>query len=256
MNSMSKFTAVLVDDEPNNIELLTHFLKKYCPRVDVIGQADTKEDAIAIIPQLQPQLLFLDIVLDEGTGFDVLEAINAENIQVIFVTAFDEFAIKAFKYNAVDFVLKPIEIEDLIVAVSSASERLEKSQFIDQKRLSSLVEAISSEKLHQDFIAIPTIEKIEFIKTNTIVYCKSDGKYTEFNLTNGKMIVSSKNLGEYEQLLDDNVFFRIHNSYIVNLNFVQNINKAAGNYVELGNNVSLPIAKRRQESLHRFLNLK
>ena len=242
--------------KPNNTELLIHFLNKYCPRIEVIGQADTKEDAIQIIPQLEPNILFLDIVLDEGTGFDVLETIDTENVQVVFVTAFDEFAIKAFKYNAVDFVLKPVEIESLILAVNSAIERIENNQYIEQKRLSALVDAMTTEKLNQDFIAIPTVEKIEFIKTNTIIYCQSDGKYTEFYLTNNKKIVSSKNLGEYEQLLDDNVFFRIHNSYIVNLNFVQNINKAAGNYVELQDNVSLPIAKRRQESLHKFLNLK
>lgn len=253
---MSKLTAVLIDDEPNNLELLSHFLKKYCPRVEVIGQADTKQDAIAIIPQLQPDVLFMDIVLDEGTGFDVLEAIDTTNMQVIFVTAFDEFAIKAFKYNAVDFVLKPVEIEALILAVNHAAERIENNQFIEKKRLSALVEAMTTEKLNQDFIAIPTVDKIEFIKTNTIVYCKSDGKYTEFYLKDKRKVVSSKNLGEYEQLLDDKVFFRIHNSYIVNLNFVQNINKAAGNYVELGDQISLPIAKRRQESLSRFLHLK
>lgn len=253
---MSKHTAVIIDDEPNNIELLAHFLSKYCPRLEVIGQADTKEDAITIIPQLTPDIVFMDIVLDEGTGFDVLEAIDTSNLQVIFVTAFDEFAIKAFRYNAVDFVLKPVEIEALIVAVNNASERLEKNQFIEGNRLSALVEAMSTEKLNQDFIAIPTIEKIEFIKTNSIIYCQSDGKYTEFYLTEKRKIVSSKNLGEYENLLDDTVFFRIHNSYIVNLNFVQNINKAAGNYVELGNNISLPIAKRRQDSLHKFLKIK
>lgn len=253
---MSKFTAVLVDDEPNNTELLMHFLKKYCPRVDVIGQADTKADAIEIIPQLEPDIIFMDIVLDEGTGFDVLEAIDTKNSQVIFVTAFDEFAIKAFKYNAVDFVLKPVEIEALIIAVNNAAERVENKQYIEKQSLTALVEAMTNEKINQDFIAIPTIEKIEFIKTKTIVYCKSDGKYTEFHLKGGQKIVSSKNLGEYEQILDDQVFFRIHNSYIVNLNFVENINKAAGNYIELGNNISLPIAKRRQESLHRFLKIK
>ncbi|RMB60942.1 DNA-binding response regulator [Dokdonia sinensis] len=253
---MSKLSAVLVDDEPNNIELLSHFLKKYCPRVEVIGQADTKEDAIAIIPQLEPDLLFMDIVLDEGTGFDVLESIDTTNMQIIFVTAFDEFAIKAFKYNAVDFVLKPVEIEALILAVNHAAERVENNQFIEEKRLSALVEAMTTEKLNQDFIAIPTVNKIEFIKTNTITYCRSDGKYTEFHLKDKRKVVSSKNLGEYEQLLDDKVFFRIHNSYIVNLNYVQNINKSAGNYVELGDHISLPIAKRRQESLARFLRLK
>lgn len=253
---MAKLTAVLVDDEPSNSELLQHFIKKYCPRVDVVGCADTKEDAIQIIPQLKPDILFLDIILDEGTGFDVLEAIHTDDLQVIFVTAFDEFAIKAFKYNAVDFLLKPLQIEDLILAVNNAEDRIGKNQFLENNRLQALMNAVSSEKINQDFIAIPTIEKIEFLKTNSITYCKSDGKYTEFHSVNSKMLVSSKNLGEYEQLLDEAVFFRIHNSYIVNLNYVVNINKAAGNYIELENGTSLPIAKRRQESLHKFLKIK
>lgn len=253
---MSRYTAVLVDDEPSNTELLSHFISKYCPSITIIGQAKTKEDAITIIPELSPDIVFMDIVLDEGTGFDVLEAIDTTNLQVIFVTAFDEFAIKAFRYNAVDFVLKPIEIEALIVAVNNAAERLEKNQYIGDKSINALIEAMSSDKLNQDFIAIPSIEKIEFIKTNTIIYCKSDGKYTEFYLCNEKKIVSSKNLGEYESLLDDQIFFRIHNSYIVNLNFVKNINKAAGNYIELSGEITLPIAKRRQDSLHKFLKIK
>lgn len=253
---MSKYTAVLVDDEPSNSELLSHFISKYCPLINIIGKAETKESAIAIIPKLAPDIVFMDIVLDEGTGFDVLEAIDTTNLQVIFVTAFDEFAIKAFRYNAVDFVLKPVEIEALIVAVSNASERLEKNQYTGDKRINALIEAMSSDKLNQDFIAVPTIEKIEFIKTNTIMYCKSDGKYTEFYTSNGTKIVSSKNLGEYETLLDDQVFFRIHNSYIANLNFVKNINKAEGNYLELSDKILLPIAKRRQDKLHRFLKIK
>jgi len=253
---MPRYTAVLVDDEPSNTELLSHFVSKYCPNITIIGQAETKEDAIAIIPELSPDIVFMDIVLDEGTGFDILEAIETTHLQVIFVTAFDEFAIKAFKYNAVDFVLKPIEIEALIVAVNNASERLEKNQYIGDKRINALIKAMSVDKINQDFIAIPTIEKIEFIKTKTIMYCKSDGKYTEFYLSNGTKIVSSKNLGEYEALLDDQVFFRIHNSYIANLNFVKNINKAAGNYIELSDKITLPIAKRRQDSLHKFLKIK
>lgn len=254
---MKKLAAVVVDDEPSNIELLEHFIKKYCPTVEVIGQADTKEDAIQIIPQLKPDILFLDIILDEGTGFDVLEAIHSDDLQVIFVTAFDNFAIKAFKYNAVDFILKPLQIEDLIIAVNNASERIGQKQFLETARLRALMEAVSSEKITQEFIAIPTVEKIEFIKLNSIIYCKSDGKYTEFYLAeNKKVFISSKNLGEYESLLDEKVFFRVHNSYIVNLNYVTNINKAAGNYIELQNGVSLPIAKRRQERLHKFLKIK
>ncbi len=253
---MKKYTAVIVDDESKNIELLSHFLQKYCPRVEVIKTCTSRKNAIEYLSNENPDIVFMDIRLDIGTGFDVLKAVDLKNSQIIFVTAYNEYALKAFKFNVVDYILKPIDIEDLIKAVNTAIERINRQEPINLNLIESLIESINPKDNSLDFVAIPTIDKIDFIKTNQIIYLKSDGKYTEFHLLDGKIIISSKNIGEYNQLLDSNKFFRIHNSYIVNIYFVKEINKTGGNYIELINDISLPIAKRRQIELHKFIKIK
>ena len=253
---MQTVSAVVIDDEKNNVALLVHFLKKYCPLMEIIGQATTKKEGIELIDKLKPQLIFLDIMLDEGTGFDLLEEITHNEAKVIFVTAFDEFAIKAFKYNAVDYVLKPLEIEALILAVNKAYSDIDKDLFTEKQQIQNLYKTVTNNDNSLNVIAIPSADKIDFIKVEDIIYLKSEGRYTIFNLENNKQLVATKNLGEYESLLDANNFFRIHNSYVVNLAKVTSINKAAGNYCEMTNNESLPIAKRRQDQLHRFLKIK
>lgn len=253
---MNTISAVVVDDEINNVELLVHFIKSYCPQIEIIGQATTKAQAQELINNLKPQLVFLDIMLDEGTGFDLLEDITHDKMKVVFVTAFDNYAIKAFKYNALDYVLKPVDIEELVQAVKKVQIDIEREMFTEKMQIKEAEKAVNNNQLPANLIAVPSVEKIDFIKVENIVHLKSEGRYTIFNLEGNKQIVATKNLGEYENLLDANLFFRIHNSYIVNLTHVQSINKAAGNYCEMSNGESLPIAKRRQDQLHRFLKLK
>ncbi len=253
---MDKIRAVVIDDDVVNAELLVCFLEKYCPLIDVVGQAFTKQDAIILINEKQPQLLFLDIVLDIGTGFDVLKEVSNDKIKVIFVTSFDEFAIKAFKYNAVDYLLKPLQIEELIIAVNKAYKDIEKDIFTNEEQINLLIESANNHSKPFDFIAIPSMDKIDFIKIRDILYFQADGRYTTIHLINGKKIVACKNIGEYENLLEENVFFRIHHSYMVNLAQALNINKAAGNYCEMVNGKSLPVSKRRQDKLLKFLKLK
>lgn len=255
---MKKFTAFIVDDELDNVEVLKHFVKQYCPSLNIIGEALTRSDAISFLKQNSPDILFLDIVLDIGTSFDILEEIQIEKTQVIFVTAYDEFAIKAFKYNAVDYVLKPIVITELISAVDRAKDRLEESEYFNKEQIKNLMDTLSSDdsKVNPKILAIPTIDNIEMVNVDDIYYCKSDGKYTEFYLAGKKKLVSSRNIGEYENLLDETLFFRIHKSYLVNLQALEKIDKAAGNYCILKDGTSLPIAKRRQDRLVRFLKLK
>ncbi|WP_299117414.1 LytTR family DNA-binding domain-containing protein [uncultured Winogradskyella sp.] len=252
---MNSINAVLVDDEVNNVNLLVHFLKTYCPYVNISGTANTKADAIKVINELQPDLLFLDIVLDQGSGFDVLESVDYNEIKVIFVTAFNEFAVKAFRYNAIDYVMKPIEIEELISAVAKAYKDIERSFYTASEQVDVLAKTIQDYD-DLNIIAVPSMDKIDFINLESIIYFKSEGRYTNFYLTENKKIVATKNIGDYEKTLEDTHFFRIHNRYIVNLTHVKNINKAAGNYCEMSNGDLLPIAKRRQDQLHRFLGLK
>lgn len=253
---MQKIDAVVIDDEVDNTKILVHFIQKYCPLVNIVGEANTSVEAIALINRVKPKLIFLDIILDEGTGFDVLDEVSHKETKVIFVTSYDKFAIKAFKYNAIDYVLKPVEIGELIIAVNKAYEEVEKKIYTNDQQIDFLNNSLSASPAPLNFIAIPSIDKIDFAKVSDIVYLKSDGRYTIFFLTNGSKLVASRNLGEFENIVDKNQFFRIHNSYMVNLKHVLNITKTDGSYCEMSNQKSLPIAKRRKESFHQFLKIK
>lgn len=248
---MNKFKALIVDDEMENLTLLKILLTKLCKDdVKVVAQASNVEDAIEAYLKHKPDILFLDISLGESkTSFEIIESIENLESEIIFITSFDEFALKAIKHNVSSYLLKPLRQNELVNAVEKAVENCRDKDIIKSKfRRSS--------KRSSELIAIPTVNNIELIRIEDVVYLEADGRYTIFYTTDGSTRIASRNLGEYEKIFNPNDFFRIHNRYLVNLNMVININKAAGNYCELLNNKALPIAKRRYEELNEFLNLK
>lgn len=255
LNIMEKVNAIIIDDERANISLLAHFLEKYCIMVNVIGEATTMDEAVALIDKTKPDLVFLDIMLEDHTGFEVLDKTTFKDLKIIFVTAHNEYAIKAFKYSTIGYILKPIEIEELVLAVNVAVKDINNAVYTEKEHLKHLNGAMNQD-IPLGFIAVPSIDKIEFILVDDIVYLKSEGRYTFFYLTDGSKVVASRNLGDFEDVIDKLQFFRIHNSYIVNLKHVVSINKADGSYCEMITKVSLPIAKRRQDELNRFLKIK
>ena len=225
---MKKISALIVDDDKNNIEILEHFIKKYCPEIKALDSSSQKQEAIDMLKSKSYDIVFMDIILDQDTAFELLDEIKGDLPQIIFVSAFDQYAIKAFKYNAVDFLLKPIEIDKLIEAVNRA---IEKSSTKKEYALHSSGE-----------IQIP------------------NNSYSPFNFVtisniNKVMLIASKSLGEYEAILQHKDFFRIHNSYMVNLNHLTNINKKSGNYYELKDGTELPISRRRYDKLLQHLNI-
>lgn len=253
---MEIISAIVVDDEVNSVKLLTRFVNKYCPEIEIIGAAYTKEDAISLINKKQPKILFLDIKLDVGLSFDLLNELTYNKAKVIFVTAYDEYAIKAFKYNAIDYILKPIDIDELIAAVKSAIEDINKDIFTSKEQLNRTQSSITENKYDFNFIAVHTVKRIDFVNISDIVYLKSDGRYTFLHLKNNKNIIASKNLGEYESTLNPSVFFRVHKSYLANLNFITSIFKSDGFYCEMKNGERIPVARRRVEYLLDFVNSK
>ncbi|MCX2681968.1 LytTR family DNA-binding domain-containing protein [Galbibacter sp. EGI 63066] len=254
---MEKVKAIVIDDEKASLDILEHFLEKYCPHsVNVVGRSTEIEEGIVLINKLRPELLFMDIMMNEGTGFDILDEIDEYNYKIIFVTAFDNFAIKSFQYNAIDYILKPIQLEDLILSVNKATSEIRANVYTEKRQLDMLSNVIDNINIAFQKIVIPSNNKIDFVKMEDIVYCKSDGRYTTFYLIDGQELVSSKNLGEYETMLDSNFFYRVHNSYIINLNHIVRITKESGCYCYMVNGKSIPIAKRRQDLLFRFLNVK
>ena len=250
---MRKIDALIVDDEQDNSDLLEYFLKQNCLVVDRIDIANDLEEAVDKIESHRYDVLFLDIILHEKTAFDLLNEISHHPF-IIFVTAFDQYAIESFRYNTIDYLLKPIQIEALIAAVDRVEQRIENQDTIDREELKRFEKSLGYEG-KVDFITISSINKVNLIKKSDILYCKSSGRYTEFHLRNENVLIASKSLGEYEIQLSYKEFFRIHNSYMINLNHLVNISKKSGHICELVGEIQLPISRRRYDKLLHYLDI-
>jgi len=253
---MKRLRTILVDDEKNNLDLLEYFIKKNCPSLEIIACCGTYDSAKSTIENTDFDLVFLDILLDHDNSFHMLERVDKTFFHIIFITAYDEYAIKAFRYNATDYLLKPIVIEDLIEAVNRVEEQIQKKEFVNREQIKQLSDTILKKK-PINYLTVCGMDRVYFIQPDDIVYLKSAGRYTEFYLRDKKRkIISPRPIGQYEILLSEDQFYRIHNSFLINLNALININKRAGNYCELSNGVSLPISRRRFEGLIKLMRLK
>lgn len=253
--SITNHTALIIDDETNNIALLEHFVSKYCLDIKVVGHALTVQDAIAKIKSKRPDILFLDIKLNEGDAFDILDSLKEVKAQIIFVTSYNEYALKAFKYNAIDYILKPIIIEDLVVAVNKAVKNIEQKRFFDFQKVQALKPQKEAPE-NKNYIAISYPDRIDMLKANDVIYIEAINRYAVFHTRDGKKHVSSKNLRYFEEILDDTVFFRTHNTHIININHLVKIVKTGGSYCEMDTGLLLPISKRKQEEFNKFLKIK
>ena len=247
-----KIRTLIIEDEQDNIDILQHFLKKYCHQVEVVGEALSVAEAKTKISTLNPDLLLLDIMLGESTGFDLLDTIKEYNLQVIFITAYNDFAIKAFKYSAVDYLLKPVQIDDLIDAIGKVEEK--KNHSFTSNQISALSQVLNQES-KVEVLAIPMVDKIEFLKIDDIMWIKAERKYSLFTTSDNKNYISSRNIGSYEYLLEDNRFFRAHHSFLINLNWVNRINKGDGLFFEMKDGEVIPISRRKKQELMERLRL-
>ncbi len=253
-----KITALIVDDEEKNINLLNHYILKYCPEINVVSTSSTINDAKDKINQFNPQILFLDIQMQNETIFELLEEIDITDREIILVTAYDNYALRAFKYRVVDYILKPISIEDLIAATKSAISRIKiklNFEFENNENLNEKYSVDLSAGINNNLISINSLDKIDIIDKNEILFCKSDGRYTTFYLKKNEEKVACKNLGEFENLLEKDSFFRIHHSYIINIKQVVCVHKKNGYYCEMSNGAKLPVSKRKLESFNKFLKI-
>lgn len=249
---MKTIRTVLVEDEHKNMELLQHFIKKYCGNLEVVAACTTFQEALTTLDTEEVDLVFLDIRLDENTSFDLLESLGHRSFQIIFITAYDEFAIRAFKYNTIDYLLKPIVIDELVEAVTRAEEHIEQHSEVNRGEILHLSNHLIGRNPY-NLMVISGMNKVDFVRQDEIVYLKSAGRYTEFYFNDGRRkVLVTKPIGEFESSLDQIKFYRIHNSFIINLNFLNQINKVAGNYCEMSNGDNLPISRRRLEGLLRY----
>ena len=196
---VSKIRTVIIDDEQKSRSILQSMLQKYCPQVTVVGEAESAEQALRVILKEKPNLIFLDVEMPHGSGFELLKQLPNLSFEVVFVTGLDFYALQAIKFHALDYLLKPVDIEELIQAVLKTETVLE--QKLDNERLTQLLTSLNNPDHEMRQIAIPTLEGRVFIPVEEIIRCEADGGCTWFSLTNNRRILSFKNLGEYEKLL-------------------------------------------------------
>lgn len=242
--------AIIVDDEPFCCESLATLLSKYCPGVEITGIFNNGKDALDAIRQQSPDLVFLDVEMPRMNGFEMLEQIPVVDFEIIFTTSYDQYAVKAIRISAIDYLLKPVDSRELQNAVQKVIAR-------SQKPIMQQLE-ILRQKIHQpstpvNKLAMPTMEGLQMIPVDAIISCESDSNYTILLLKNNKKIVVSRTLKEIEELLEEHSFLRVHRCYLANLNEVEKYVKGEGGYLVMSDGTTIDVARNRKEELIRKL---
>ena len=237
--------AIIIDDEPDCVKLLALQLKMYCPQVQVAAECTASSEGILKIKELQPDIVFLDIEMPVMNGFQLLEQVGNINFSLVFVTAYDQFAVKAFRFNALDYLLKPIDGKDLKVAVEKALH-----QKLDPQQLRLMKQQLSNgERFQPDKIALPYQNGVTFAEIKNVLYCEADNNYTRFFIAGGQQYIVSKTLGDIQDVLEERNFLRVHRQYLVNLDHIKKYVRGDGNYLIMSNDESIPVARNKKERL-------
>ncbi len=241
--------CIIVDDEERSREALSKLLVKHCPEVTIVAKAEDITTAKDCILKLQPDLVFLDVEMPKNSGFELLNQLKTINFSVIFVTAHEGFALKAFRYSAIDYITKPIDYRLLIEAINKfkTKQKIE----LKQQRLELLLENINNNPQQFNRIAIPNLSGFKLINISDIIYCEGDGNYTKLFLLNGEQLLSSKTLKYFDEILPVKTFYRIHKSYLININLIDTYHRNDGNYVTMKNKITLEVSERKRKE---FLN--
>ncbi|MCF8362853.1 MAG: LytTR family DNA-binding domain-containing protein [Prolixibacteraceae bacterium] len=239
--------TLIIDDEKHIREMLSGIVNEYCSNIRLLGTAKNIAEAEKRIKEWKPDLILLDINLSDGSGFDLLARIEEPAPMVIFITAYNEYAIKAFKFSAVDYIMKPINVEELIEAFKRCE--MQKEQDNLSSKLKVLLKNMDGNSSEAKKIVLKTQESIHVVKVTEIVRCLADHNYTEFFLENGKKLIVSHTLKEYELLLNDYDFFRPHQSHLINMNFVSRFDKVDGGALVMSDGSRVPVSKRKRDEL-------
>lgn len=243
---LNMLRAIIIDDEAHIRQTIHKMVKQFCPDVKVVAEAEGVATGIETIKTFHPDLVFLDIKMEDGTGFDLLENLKPLDFKVIFITAWDNYAIQAFKFSALDYLLKPLDPEDLMNAVEKA-RGLVMNDFNTQ--IENLHEHIQSTDKKGKKIVVRTSDNIFLISISDILYCESDMNYTTLHLAGQKQIVISTSLKDYDDMLTEYGFFRVHKSFLINTKHIQRFEKAEGGTVILDDDSRIPVATRKREML-------
>jgi len=236
-----KIRTILVDDEKSSLIILRKLLEKNCENVEIVSTAQSVEEGIKVIDELKPDLVFLDINMPDGDGFEILEKVDYNNFEVIFTTAFDKYAIKAFEFAALHYLLKPIKPEELIEAV----ERYETSKNED---LTEKISVFSNNlQKNPERLILPSSNGISVIQLDDIIKCESSNNYTTFFLKSNEKIMVSKSINNYEKILSESHFCRVHNQHIVNLKYIKKYVKGRGGYIVMTNDMHIDVSESRKK---------
>ncbi|ESU27251.1 response regulator [Flavobacterium limnosediminis JC2902] len=246
--------AFIIEHEPETSQILTRFGEDNSLIINTIGNAKNIDDGLELIKRHKPDLIFMNAVPENLNNLKKLNDLDFNTPKLILMSDDMQKAYEAFKCNAVDFILKPLDFSSILISIYKVIKTIEMEISFQNQKLQQ-IDSINSQHKNNEYIAVASIDKIELLKIDDIIFCKAEGKYTEFTLGNGTKILSSRNLGEYSSNLNENHFFRIHHSYIINIKHVVKISKKEGFYCEFSNGMSLPIAKRRQEEFIKFIKL-
>ena len=237
--------SIIIDDEPNNIENLETILHNYCTGIDVVAMAHNADDGIAVIKSHRPDLLFLDIQMPEKSGFDVLKAFDQINFEIIFITAYDQYGIQAIKFSALDYLLKPIDINELKLSVEKARHKITAKQ--KNNNIENLLEYIRAVHKVPPKIALPTLQEVMYVRVNDVVRCEASNNYTMFYLHSGEKVLVCKTLKEFTELLKPYNFIRTHQSHLINLYFVKSFLKEDGGLLLLTDKTKIPISRQNRD---------
>jgi two-component system LytT family response regulator len=241
----AQLKTVIVDDEKDAVDFINSIIGEYCPGLKVIGKAYDVKDGVQVIKDLKPDLVFLDVEMPHGTGFDLLTQFPEKEFDVVFITAFNHYAIKAIKYSAVDYILKPININEFIEAVNKVMQKRSSSMFRGNENIKALLENLKTGVPSR--LAIPTSDGMEYLNPKDIIRIEADRSYSWFYITGGRKMLVSKNLKEFQDLLSDRHFFRPHNSYLINLKYVKKYIRKEGGYIEMQDGSEIPVSRNRKD---------
>jgi two-component system LytT family response regulator len=244
--------SIIIDDEPNNIENLQILLNQYCREIDVVTTAFNANSGIEAIQAYQPDLVFLDIQMPGGSGFDLLKGFANINFEIIFITAYDQYGIQAIKFSALDYLLKPININELKLAIEKARQKIISKQ--KDYNIVNLLEYIKSGNKEVPKIALPTLQEIMYVRVDSIIRCEASNNYTLFYLQNGEKVLVCKTLKEFVELLTPHNFIRTHQSHLVNLHFVKSLLREDGGTLFLTDQTKVPISRQNRDMVKEKLN--
>jgi two-component system LytT family response regulator len=242
--------AIIIDDEPGNVQNLQSMLSAYCPDVSVLATANSASSGIEVITRCEPDLVFLDIEMPRENGFEMLEKLPSINFEVIFVTAYNQYAIKAIRFCALDYLLKPISIAELTASVERVKLKLAQRQA--NERLQLFMQHLQQPG-KQRKIALPAADEVQFVEIDQIIYCQGENNYTFFFLADGKKILVTRTLKEYEELLAEYGYVRVHRSYLINLRYVKAYVKKEGGYLLMSNDAKISISRSKKDEILQIL---